>query len=144
MSKQVKQYIGTLQRRIANQRAEIARLREEIETLTIKCNAWHLAAERVGEELQVARANAETLDIYLKDYKSRNEEFTKANERLAKWCEELEAELNAAGVGVGEWTRSDEFDEQYGYLYKCSCCGVLGWIHKYCANCGAKMKGEDK
>ena len=142
MSKGLKKYIGTLQKRIANQRAEIERLHKEVETLTIKCNAWHLTAERVGEELQVARANAETLDILLKDYKSRNKEFAKANEELTKWCEELEAELNAAGGGVGKWTRSDEFDEQYGYVYKCSCCGALGWANKYCGNCGAKMKGE--
>ena len=141
MSKGFKKYIGALQNRIANQRAEIERLHKDVETLTIKCNAWRLTAERVGEELQVARANEETLDILLKDCKSRNEEFTKANEGLAKWCEELEAELNAAGGSVGEWTRSDEYDEQYGYLYKCSCCGVLDWLGSYCSNCGAKMKG---
>lgn len=96
MSKEVKQYIDTLQKRIAHQRAEIKRLRAVIEKLIIKCNAWHLAAERVGEELQVARANAETLDILLKHYKFRNSELTKTNEALAKQCEEFEAELYQA------------------------------------------------
>ena len=40
----------------------------------------------------------------------------------------------------GEYTISDEFTEQYGYLYKCSCCGVLGWRGNFCSECGAKMK----
>jgi hypothetical protein len=57
MSKEVKQYIGTLQKRIANQRTEIERLHAVIEELTIKCNAWHLTAERVGEELQAIKAD---------------------------------------------------------------------------------------
>jgi chromosome segregation ATPase len=96
MSKQVKQYIGRLQNRIANQRAEIERLHKEIKTLTIKCNAWHLTAERVGEELQAARANVEILEIYLKDFRSRNKELQTANEGLAKQCEEFEAELQQA------------------------------------------------
>ena len=42
----------------------------------------------------------------------------------------------------GEWTRSDEFEERYGYLFKCSCCGVLSMIGKHCPECGAKMKGD--
>lgn len=96
MSKQVKQYIGTLQKRIFNQRAEIERLHKENGTLTIQRNAWHLTAERVGEELQVARANAETLEIHLKDFRSRNKELQEANEGLAKQCEEFEAELQQA------------------------------------------------
>lgn len=37
--------------------ALIKELTEDNETLTIKCNAWHLAAERVGEEIQVIKAN---------------------------------------------------------------------------------------
>ena len=41
----------------------------------------------------------------------------------------------------GEWTRSDEFEERYGYLYKCSACEALCFVGKYCPNCGAKMKG---
>lgn len=35
---------------------EVERLKKENETLTIKCNGWHLAAKRVGEDLQNARA----------------------------------------------------------------------------------------
>lgn len=37
--------------------ALIKELTDENETLTIKCNAWYLAAERVGEEIQVIKAN---------------------------------------------------------------------------------------
>lgn len=44
-------------------------------------------------------------------------------------------------VRHGEWERSDEYEEQYGYLYKCSVCGVLCFLDKYCPNCGAKMDG---
>ena len=41
----------------------------------------------------------------------------------------------------GEWVRSDEHTEQHGYLYKCSCCGVLCWLGNFCPNCGASMSG---
>lgn len=37
--------------------ALIKGLTKDNETLTIQCNAWHLAAERVGEEIQVIKAN---------------------------------------------------------------------------------------
>jgi hypothetical protein len=43
----------------------------------------------------------------------------------------------------GEWEKADEFTEQYGYLYKCSVCGVLCWHGNYCPNCGAKMTKGD-
>ena len=63
---------------------------------------------------------------------------------ICAYCKVIAETLYNAGYrkqSEGEWTRSDEFDEQYGFLYKCSCCGVLAWIGKYCSNCGAKMKG---
>ena len=41
----------------------------------------------------------------------------------------------------GEWIKSDETTEQYGYLYMCSYCGGLSFLGKYCPRCGAKMKG---
>ena len=43
----------------------------------------------------------------------------------------------------GEWVKSDETTEHYGYLYMCSYCGGLNFIGKYCPNCGAKMKGGE-
>ena len=45
------------------------RLTEDNETLTIKCNAWHLAAERVGEEIQVIKANT-VREIFKEIYSS--------------------------------------------------------------------------
>jgi hypothetical protein len=59
----------------------------------------------------------------------------------AKMVELLPA-ADVVEVRRGEWSRSDEFDEQYGYLYKCSCCGRLCWVNNYCSYCGAKMDGE--
>lgn len=42
---------------------------------------------------------------------------------------------------VGEWERTDEHEERYGYLYKCSVCEALCFIGKHCPHCGARMDG---
>lgn len=53
-------YAGTLHIescKLLDAEERVKELTEENEALTIKCNAWHLAAERVGEEIQVIKAN---------------------------------------------------------------------------------------
>ena len=52
-----RQELGKVRVALNNSNEDNKRLTEEKETLTIKCNAWHLAAERVGEEIQVIKAN---------------------------------------------------------------------------------------
>lgn len=39
---------------------------------------------------------------------------------------------------VGTWSKSEQIDEQYGYLYKCSCCQTLNWYANYCSFCGSE------
>lgn len=44
---------------------------------------------------------------------------------------------------TGKWIKTDDVDEIYGTLYKCSVCGLLevcGKDDDYCPNCGAKME----
>ena len=43
----------------------IDRLKRQNETLTIQRNAWYLTAERVGEDLQKAKAEVENLKVLL-------------------------------------------------------------------------------
>lgn len=49
-----------------------------------------------NSEVEQIKAENEDLNIYLKNYKTRNKELQKANEGLAKQCEQLEAELDQA------------------------------------------------
>lgn len=87
-------------KRIENQREEIRRLHNHIRNLEQSRNAWKEKAERIGgqlkeitEENERLKAENETTDILLKDLRFRNKEFQKANEGLAKNCEDLEREL---------------------------------------------------
>lgn len=49
--------------------------------------------------------------------------------------------VDAEPVRRGKWERTDEWDEWYARVYKCSLCGgvALGSKDDYCLNCGAKM-----
>lgn len=44
----------------------------------------------------------------------------------------------------GEWQVTDDTDEWYGHVYKCSICGgeAIGGCYNFCPNCGADMRGE--
>lgn len=44
----------------------------------------------------------------------------------------------------GKWTKTDIYDEQYGYLYECPYCKKLEWGGNFCPNCGADMRGENE
>lgn len=86
----------------------IKELTEENETLTIKCNAWHLAAERVGEEIQVIKANT-VREIFTEIYSSLDyieeqmdpdeipECFFSVREDIDSLKEKFEGEVNADG-----------------------------------------------
>lgn len=57
---------------------------------------------------------------------------------------EIDAEeAERAEKESGHWTRTDEWDEEYGYRYRCSCCfcHCLG-TSDFCPNCGADMREE--
>lgn len=79
MSKQVKELIGNMQRRIANQRAEIARLTEENEKLTKKCdlrqkdldNTWELVY-KAEDEIKKLTEEKERLRAKQTPQKPRN------------------------------------------------------------------------
>ena len=45
------------------------------------------------------------------------------------------------GRNRGKWIETDEWDEWYGRIYKCSVCDreTMG-TEDYCPNCGARMK----
>ena len=53
--------------------------------------------------------------------------------------------IEAAPVRHGKWIESDEYDEFYGRLYRCSKCNtfVLGDMDNYCSYCGADMRGNE-
>ena len=40
----------------------------------------------------------------------------------------------------GKWTKTDIYDEQYGYLNECPYCKKLEWGGNFCSNCGARME----
>lgn len=44
----------------------------------------------------------------------------------------------------GKWIKTDEKEEWYGDIYKCSVCGyrLIDANEKYCPNCGARMDKE--
>jgi len=52
--------------------------------------------------------------------------------------------IDAEPVKHSKWIESDEFDEFYGRLYRCSNCNtfVIEDMDNYCPFCGARMDGE--
>ena len=54
------------------------------------------------------------------------------------------SDIPSAEPKQGEWVATDNTDEWYGPVYKCSICGseVICDCDNYCPNCGARMKGE--
>lgn len=41
---------------------------------------------------------------------------------------------------VGKWIPTDIKEESYGYLSRCSICGMANYSDNYCPNCGAEME----
>ena len=60
---------------------------------------------------------------------------------IVKITSELK-ELPSITPQTGKWIETDDADEVYGDIYKCSVCGLLevcGNDDRYCPRCGAKM-----
>ena len=52
--------------------------------------------------------------------------------------------VDAEPVKHSKWIETDEYDEFYGRLYRCSNCNtfVIGDMDNYCSYCGARMDEE--
>ena len=52
--------------------------------------------------------------------------------------------IDAEPVRHGKWIETDEYDEYYGRLYRCSNCNtsVISDFDYYCPFCGSYMRGE--
>ena len=77
--------------------------------------------------------------IMADNFRINDEEWDDSDFEWAASCLQMEGYHKQS---EGEWERADEYEERYGYLYKCSVCEALCFIGKYCPNCGAKMKGD--
>lgn len=75
----------------------IDRLKRQNETLTIQRNAWYLTAERVGEDLQKAKAEVENLKVLLEmkdvDYEGLKELYDTDTTALIKARQKTEVEV---------------------------------------------------
>lgn len=72
--------------------------------------------------------------------------FRDGTATLATGTKPYYRELKAEPVRHGKWIGTEDKDEQYGYVYKCSVCGTstIGDSERFCGWCGARMesKGE--
>lgn len=76
------------------------------------------------------------------------------SDKLREWCKTIQVEMNMSLIKMdwgemgkepvrhGKWIKTDEEEEWYGYIYKCSVCGyrLIDANEKYCPNCGARME----
>lgn len=66
-----------------------------------------------------------------------------SEEMIAKMVIDSAPTIDAVPVRHGKWIDTQEKEEWYGSLYKCSLCGSgLIETDNYCPKCGARMDAE--